>query len=689
MQTSRKYKPDLAAGISSRTTGDKVNYGLRFQILPGQFAVQRAKELVKFCVLHRIPAVHLFFNAEEWNRGHVTEKEARKLTAMFRKIIPLFRKAGLEVGLNPWSTILHGDRGRPLRAGQNFELMVSPSGKKAMAMASFACRRWRKYIAKLYGRMARLGFDVLWIEDDFRFHGHRPLDWGGDFSPAMLKLFSAKIGRKISREEVVKKILRPGRPHPWRKLWLNLWRECSEQTAGAMRDAVAFSNPNARMGLMSSHPDIHAAEGRDWNGLFKALAINGKACHRPHFGHYNGIAGREFYYSYSLLDMQKRLRPSWVESHPEIENFPFSRFNKSDAQTFVQMALAKIMGSEGLLLDLHPFTGNSVFEERGIGELLDRSYPALDWLGKHFNRDMISQGVGVPFMPAAPLELRLKPGASFSHLGTVSEIPGYVLGSCGIAFQREFSPAANVIWSRNAWGLTDAQIRQCLARGLWLDADAAEILVRRGYGEYLGIKIDGWLERGKSLYALERIASLKTGVRIGFNLSCNLMSRVLRFHSTGRAKSWTHLVDCMDRRLGTALSVYRNALGGTVAVGAFPMLEEMTRWNLNFQRQMLAQNLIKTLSGRNPPVMARPAPHCLVIDLRHAQGRQVVVINLAVDPIAPEIIIPRAREIRETTFIQPLQAPAKGPVTARLKAENLSVIPKIDLPFYGMMIISI
>ena len=688
MKTSRKHKSDLIAGKVSGKTNELVKYELRFQILPNQFAVQRAKELVKFCLQHRVPSVLLFFNAEEWNRGHVTEKETRQLTAMFRNIIPLFRKAGLGVSLNPWNTTLHRDGGRSLRAGQNFNLMVLSSGKKAKAIVSFACQRWRKYIAKLFGRMAGLDFDVLWIEDDFRFHNHGPLDWGGDFSPAMLKLFSVRVGRNVSRDEVIKKVLQPGKPHPWRKLWLSLWRECSEKTAGAIRDAVVSANPDARMGLMSSNPDVHAVEGRDWLGLFQALAIGGEARHRPHFANYGEVVGRGLFYSYSQLDVQKRFRPPWVESHPEIENFPFSRFKKSDTQTFIQMALAKIMGSEGLLLDLHPMTGISVLDEPGIGELLDKSYPALDWLGKHFNRDMISQGVGVPFIPTNPLERRLQPGATFQDLAILSEFPGSVLGSCGITFQRDFSPAVNVIWGSNAWGLTNEQVRQCLACGLWLDAEAAEILVKRGYGKYLGIKVDGWLEREKSLYSVERIASLKTGVRIGFNLSCNLMNRVLQFQSTDKAESWTYLVDCMDKCLGTFLSVYRNALGGTVAVSAFP-LNEQSSWNLNFQRQILAQNLIKVLAGRNPPVMVLKAPHCLVIDLLNAGERRVVAINLAVDPVAPEIVIPRARQVQEATFIRPLQKPVKGQVNARLKGENLSVSPKIDLPFYGILVIPV
>ena len=76
---------------------DPVQYGLRFQILPDRHALARARELAAFCRKHKIPAVHLFMNAEEANRGHMTEPEIRRHLAMFRRIVPVLRRAGLAV----------------------------------------------------------------------------------------------------------------------------------------------------------------------------------------------------------------------------------------------------------------------------------------------------------------------------------------------------------------------------------------------------------------------------------------------------------------------------------------------------------------------------------------------------------------------------------------------------------------
>lgn len=561
IETKHRARSQLATQLH-----DPVQYGLRFQILPDSNAPARTRELAVFCHKHRISAVHLFMNAEEWNRGHMTEAEIRKHLIMFRRIVPILHQAGLSVHLNLWSTTLHCSRGRRLRAGQPFECMVSPTGKQTRAVASFACLRWRQYLVSLYGRMAAIGFETLWLEDDWRYHNHGDLDWGGDFSDAILSRFAQKIGRPVTRAEVVRKVLQPGRPHPWRKQWLALWRACQEEAAAAIRDAVAVANSRARLGIMSSGMDTHSAEGRDWHGLFRAMAINGRAVHRPHFASYGETtAVPDFVRSYVYLDIQKRLRPSWVNAHPEIENFPFGRFGKSNTTTYLQMALAKIMGSEGLLLDLHPMTGNSVWEELGVGEMLDKSFPALAWLSRQFPRSLESRGVGVPFKADAAENIRLAAGA----------------------------------------------------------------------------------------------------------------------------ERWTDIVDCMNKTLGAGLTVFRNVLGGRVAVSAVPLYQDLQTWNLNFQRQTLVQHLIRCLARRPAPVMTSGAPHMFPIDLHCGTERKVVVANLCLDPGCVIVTIPGVRRVNACTVIRPLSKPEAVRCRGKRTRGVLTVMVPYDLPHYSLTILSV
>jgi len=663
-----------------------LRYALRFQILPDANAERRARELAKFCKDHGVQEVHLFANAEEWNRGHLTREEADEYIRMFRQVLPILRRAGLAVSLNLWSTLLHCDRGRALRKGQNFERMVSPSGKVAKAMASPACPHWRKYIAELYGRMAKLGFEVLWLEDDFRYHNHAPLDWGGGFANAMLEKFSSIIGRKVSREEVVEKILKPGKPHPWRGLWLELWRKTSEENAAAIRDAVARSSPTASIGIMSSRPEVHSAEGRNWAGLFEAMKINNRAFHRPNFGSYAEALQGGLAETAAMLDLQKDFRPPWVKSYPEVENFPFGRFAKSDSLTFLQMALCQIYGSEGLLLDLFTFCGNSVREEPGIGELLDRSRPALEFLTRNFDRAMQSRGVGIPFKENAAEFVRTRFGKEMTELYPSLAGGPQILGSFGVSFQMRLAEEVNLLWGNSAWAFSDDEILRLLKRGLWLDAEAAEILQERGFGEHLGVNVKGWLDREEALYSIESAATRKSGLRPGFNVSVNHFGRASLLEPAEKSEVWTTLLDCYGKRLGPALTVFRNKLGGIVAVSAPPLGSEPSAWFKSFARQELTQSVIRRLAGKKSPVMATGGAYLICLCFESGRDRRVVVLNGSPDPQRPTLCLPAGWKEKETTLIEPLKRPRRGEWIRRGNKGSRILELRGELPMYGLAV---
>ena len=42
--------------------------------------------------------------------------------------------------------------------------------------------------------------NMVWVEDDFRFHNHAPLEWGGCFCDLHIAEFSKRAGRELSRE---------------------------------------------------------------------------------------------------------------------------------------------------------------------------------------------------------------------------------------------------------------------------------------------------------------------------------------------------------------------------------------------------------------------------------------------------------------------------------------------------------
>lgn len=154
-------------------------YSLRIGLCPDFMAEEKFEQLLEFCRQSGIDDVQFFINMEEVNDGHLTKEETRPWLEMIAGFLPRLRAQGITVSLNPWITTLHTDRGRTLKPGQNFTTMVDFRGKAAQAVACPLDPAFREYIAGMYRDYARLGFDVIWVEDDFRIHNHSPLEWGG------------------------------------------------------------------------------------------------------------------------------------------------------------------------------------------------------------------------------------------------------------------------------------------------------------------------------------------------------------------------------------------------------------------------------------------------------------------------------------------------------------------------------
>src|SRR5512137_2760077 len=102
-------------------------YSLRIAIVPGFREEERFEALLAFCRAARIDDVMFFFNGEELNRGHLLLEEAKAAAAAVAGWKRRLAAIGVTASINPWSTLLHTDRGRTLRPGQAFTPMVDPN----------------------------------------------------------------------------------------------------------------------------------------------------------------------------------------------------------------------------------------------------------------------------------------------------------------------------------------------------------------------------------------------------------------------------------------------------------------------------------------------------------------------------------------------------------------------------------
>ncbi len=662
---------------------DGVRYHLRFQVLPGKRAVEDSMILADFCEKNSIEEVVLFFAAEEWNVGLLSKIDEDRWFESIKTAGEILQERGIAVSLNPWMTVLHCSRGSTFPEEYNFKPMVSPSGQVSRACASLADEEWIGYISNLYGRFARLGFRVIWIEDDFRFHNHAPLLWGGGFEDAVCDKFSRKLGRAASREEIMRNILRPGTPHPWRSIWQETWREIQFKAAAAISNAVKENSPvDTILGLMSSSPFVHSVEGRRWHELFDALSAGGRVAHRPNFASYCETVTGNKVSSIMLLDIQNGLRVDNCEVSPEIENYPFTSWNKSDTSTWTDMALALFLGSDSLFLDLFPFLGNRADEELEVGELLSKSYGSLSWIYKNVPGKTGLTGVGIPWREDAAEKVHTEKGESLKELEVKTESAWNFILSYGIPCSST-AGRVNALFGNTAWIFSDAEIMNMLKGGVLLDGKSAKILGERGFGEYTGVAYRETLKRESSKYGVEVVKDEITGVREGFYLGVNTLPEISVFDPLEGVVRCTEIITRDNKDVGPGLTLFENSLNGRVAV--FPG-NDISLLSRNFQRQTILRNVIRFLhkSPLSFPVVYG-SPYLLPLCLKSEKGLILVVLNAHADSAVPLIETPV--EPGEAKILEPFKEPRKSSLVKKQIGQRASWMPDSEIPHSSFLVV--
>ena len=473
-------------------------YSLRIGICPDFMAEEKFRQLEQFCKKARIDDVQFFINMEEVNDGHLTMEETKPWLDMISGFIPRLRSQGISVSLNPWITILHTDRGRKLKPGQNFTTMVDYKGNQAQAVACPLDPNFQEYIRKMYSTYAELGFNVIWVEDDFRLHNHAPLEWGGCFCELHMKEFERRLGHHLFRDEFIKNILKPGYPHPDRAIWLDTMRDTMNEFAQLLGDAVHTVSPGTRIGLMSSGPQAHAAEGRDWRAIFQGLAGGSRPLNRPHLPAYNEVSGRQY-----CLEFQRYSRltaavvPENTELWPELDNLPHTRFSKSHKFAGLEIESTLSLCAEGITINIFDMMGNGIAErEKNEKLLLERKayLRAVQELGAKRSTE---QGICVLVDPDTVYSLHTNESAE----GMQALVPRQTfwaeyLSAFGIANHMAQNPMPGeiVAVSGQYFRNVEPEKIRTLAREhlLLLDGDSVAILLELGCGDIIGAESARW-----------------------------------------------------------------------------------------------------------------------------------------------------------------------------------------------------
>jgi hypothetical protein len=614
------------------------HFTLRMQFGPHEDPEDVAAQLRQFIADAPVDEIMFFYFAEEQNDGHETSARLRQWVERSRPYREAVQRAGVQVSLNPWHSLLHCDRSRSLKPDQAWQTMVDYQGNVATAVVCPLDETWQRYFLDSLRLYAAEGFRAVWIDDDIRYHNHAPLQWGGCFCPLHVAEFNRRAGTQATREEIVAACLAPGEPHPWRALWFDMWQETLLAFLDECRRVLADGEgvpAGTQMGLMSSAMEAHAAEGRRWADWWAAFGGGQPPVHRPHFWTYGDATGPMLIHGIAALDQNRSIQPPDLETGPEIENFPYGRWNKSFRQTFAQMAVAHVLGSTNLNISMYDFMGNRPDDEAERAAFLKRVRPNLDWLADRFPMTMRSVGVGVPWSQDMGRTIRTERGESWFELHCPSRGWAYWLGAAGVAFSARAQEGVNALSGSLAWAFDDATLKRWLASGLLLDGPAAAILVERGLDEWIGVRSCRWITQDDALYSMEECRDPAFGQRAGGQISVNSRRhtrRLLQVEPLDGVRFISNLRGPTQQIVGHGAFTFENALGGRVAVAPWDASTDTTPM-MDIHRATQLRRITAWLAGSQPTGWVEGGPWLVPQFLRTGDTWRGAIWNASPDEV--------------------------------------------------------
>lgn len=577
-------------------------YILRYYIDPGFDEDKRITELLEICQKSRIQEVMFFYNPEELFQGYPDDTEVDNWFALAKKVKAALDTHGIQMSINPWTTTVHISRGRKFTAKQRlFQPMIGENGVVSPITACPFDPHWQQWIATFFARIAKeISPIAIWVEDDWRLHNHEPaMNYGGCLCPLHLARFEQETGIKTSREQLLKNILAPGEPHPWRVPWLKVCRDSLLEPARRIYEEVHAANPQVRLGLMCSKPDVHSIEGRDWNLLKEALSPDAPLLLRPHLPPYTEVYALDVSPAVSRQTIAEFDCP--IEIYPELENSPrCGKYSKSGTFSIFECYQSALFGSSGITINHYDMMGNGLALDYDFPEYLAGAKNVLDALAALKLSDHNSEGVQVLFSPDVAKYLHTSLDDSLAVLENNS------IGWSGVFYKlsishrisKDFSGTGiRAVSDQTLRSFSDTEIKRLLSGKLILDAPSAEILCERGFGLMAGIKSVQWKSLNDDGYAYEEIIDGKEslyGVGTPRMSASRCSGEILAIQTNSRVLSNICRYDRSVLYPGAIF--HENELGGQILTIAYPL--DRSQFNVGFFnnfRRIFLHEIIRNL----------------------------------------------------------------------------------------------
>ena len=628
-----------------------------------EYTEKRFKDLIAFCKRTNTEAV-MFYVAFRPDFYYLPDdvENTKLVRNQLLPYIEILRKEKISYQLNFQDLVGSISGGENVRDLYEYNFAVDQKGVEAQGSACPLDDVFRQQTGERLKIWAETKPDVIWIDDDYRLHNHgTPLFAVSEgksgyqdfycFCDKHISRFNRENGTNLTRGELVGEILKAGKPSEIRNKYFDFLNKTMIETAEWVEKSVHSVSPDTRIALMTSIPDIHTAEGRNWNDVLTAFSGKYAPIVRPHFGPYSENAPRDFINCYKMLDQSiEQIRETYdgeIDFCPEIENTRYTVWSKSVAATTFQLRLAAFSGCKDITLALHDLDGGALSDETLYEKMLIKEKKRLDKLVSLKLGDSERIGVGIPTSGDSAKNYILKDGEGYERLGgCYRSVENYLL-RMGIPCKYEIAKRYTneyhgegvvALDGYSANFLSDGQLRNIFKGGVFLDGAALEILLQRGFGEYIGVES---CVRRKGSINCEIIKTNKrkdgTYIRLPSRIGVNKSFAV-------KPSACTHILSEFVNPRGEkfpAMIYFENKTGGRVAV--YPADRDFGDGFFTHHRVAFFKDVFSMLNASLPRIDVHNS--ALAVVRKKADKTYYFIANFSADNIGKVVINGKAYKL--------------------------------------------
>jgi len=507
------------------------------------------------------------------------------------------------------------------------------------------CPLDKKYIALLSGyvqTVAKRGRPpFIFFEDDYEVSNHDVVRFGC-FCPTHLQRFSEQTGlsNSLSREELEAAFRRGDEQSvDYRKAWARLMKDSLVELASSIRTAVDKVAPATRMALCQ--PYTCDFDGDFTEAVARAFAGHTKPLVRLFGSDYHSDVADNFpALTFHFLHSKENLGED-IELIHESDPYPHSRFFFSAAKLRSLISLALFYGLDGSQTYVTQYTDGPL-EEEAYFKMVGRSREFFAEL----KRSVSGYQIVGPRILYRPFAHASRPIAGNQAPIVINPAWSSVLGKFGIPYSIRSEDGPVMVCGEEVLDLSEDELQELLAGGVFLDGLAAYYLCQKGYGDLIGAGVTKYEGSDTDNVTHERLTEHTiwrentSGDRMYFtNLASTLHDASSLFQLGALAESakvLSEFVDENDQVVAPSTVIFTNRLGGRIAINAYNLQLNHSASIYNYKRKEQFRGIIEWLAGRNLPIYADNSnPNVFVSALEHKESgdRMAAIFNMSLDPL--------------------------------------------------------